>query len=559
MDANDIRGAGGPDSTEPPLGASGPAGDAVPDGAQSAEAVPAGAVPTDVELARLRARVAQLEVELAERAAPPPAVVAAPRPPRARWRAVVATVLIVIGCLLAPLSVVAVWASQQVSDTERYVETVAPLADDPAVQAAVTDAITRQIFERVDVEAIVRDAVVQLEDRGLPEQFSSPLGALAVPIADGVEGFAHDKIADIVAGERFAAAWEQANRIAHEQVVNVLSGEQGGTVSAQDGAIVVNLGPFVAEVKERLVAEGFGLAARIPEVNATVTVFQSEEITRVQQGYRLLESLGTWLPYIALAFLGLGVYVAKSHRRALVGAALGVFGAMLALGVVLALARVGYLDALPENVPEGAASSVFDTLVRFLRQALRAVAVAGLVVALIAFLTGGSVTAVRTRALITRGIGSMRSGAEAAGLRTGPVGTWVYANRRGLRIAVATLAAAVITLWTNPTVTVVLWVAAIALVLLAVVEFLGRPPGAVAEPAEPSEPPEQGATAEAGTGSDVEPATGSEPGLVAEPEDDVAPRPVVEPIPVAGPSPTARVDHGSSPQDDDVPTRPARR
>jgi hypothetical protein len=32
---------------------------------------------------------------------------------------VVATLLVVIGCILAPLSVVAVWAKNQVTDTDR--------------------------------------------------------------------------------------------------------------------------------------------------------------------------------------------------------------------------------------------------------------------------------------------------------------------------------------------------------------------------------------------------------------------------------------------------------
>ena len=40
------------------------------------------------------------------------------------------------GCALAPLSVVSVWARSEVTDTDRYVDTVAPLAKDPAVQAA---------------------------------------------------------------------------------------------------------------------------------------------------------------------------------------------------------------------------------------------------------------------------------------------------------------------------------------------------------------------------------------------------------------------------------------
>ena len=45
-----------------------------------------------------------------------------------RWRTFGAAVLVLVGCLLAPVAVVAVWANNQVSNTDRYVETVAPLA-----------------------------------------------------------------------------------------------------------------------------------------------------------------------------------------------------------------------------------------------------------------------------------------------------------------------------------------------------------------------------------------------------------------------------------------------
>ena len=69
----------------------------------------------DSEVARLNARIAALEGELAvARATPPPA---APGPPvggrqrRERWRTIVAALLIILGCVLAPLSVLAVWSS----------------------------------------------------------------------------------------------------------------------------------------------------------------------------------------------------------------------------------------------------------------------------------------------------------------------------------------------------------------------------------------------------------------------------------------------------------------
>ena len=63
-------------------------------------------------------------------------------------------VLIVVGCVLAPLAGVAVWARNQVTNTDRYVRTVAPLAADPAIQAAVADQITAQVFSYLDVQGL---------------------------------------------------------------------------------------------------------------------------------------------------------------------------------------------------------------------------------------------------------------------------------------------------------------------------------------------------------------------------------------------------------------------
>jgi hypothetical protein len=52
---------------------------------------------------------------------------------RQGWRTILAVLLIVVGCVLAPLAGVAVWARNQVTNTDRYVRTVAQLASDPAI------------------------------------------------------------------------------------------------------------------------------------------------------------------------------------------------------------------------------------------------------------------------------------------------------------------------------------------------------------------------------------------------------------------------------------------
>src|SRR3954451_15307203 len=115
-------------------------------------------------LARLRAEVAVLEAGLGEPNGRPAA-----SHQGGWWRSVVVVVAVALLAVVAPLSVVATWAHDQVSDTDRYVATVAPLADDPAVQKAVSERITDEIVARIDVRAITTEAADALAERGVPE------------------------------------------------------------------------------------------------------------------------------------------------------------------------------------------------------------------------------------------------------------------------------------------------------------------------------------------------------------------------------------------------------
>jgi hypothetical protein len=400
---------------------------------------------------------------------------------RQRWRTIVATLLIVVGCVLAPLSVAAIWTRNQVTNTDRYVATVTPLASDPAIQQAVTDQITAQVFTYIDIQALtaqVADALsARVEGRGLPPQAAAALQGLAGPVANGVQGFVRTQVERIVQSQAFEDAWIQANRVAHDALVKALTGEGGGAVTVEGDTVSLNLAPFIQTVKQRLVAQGFTLAERIPQVDKSFVLFQSEDITRARNGFNLLNTLGVWLPVIAIVLLVLGVYVAKDHRRALVGAALGVAISMVVLALGLTVFRSIYLDAVPAAVlPHDAAAVLYDTIVRFLRLGLRTVLVLGLVVAAGAFLSGQSVTAVRTRQGLSNAIGWLAGGAERAGFSTGPVGTWVYANKKALRIGAVALAALVLVFWGRPTGKVVIGLTLALLVVLALIEFLGRRP-----------------------------------------------------------------------------------
>lgn len=434
------------------------------------------------EIARLRARVAELEAQQATGAQAGPPVEPSDR--RSVWRSTAAGVLITLACVLAPLSVASVWASTVLSDTDQYVETVAPIADDPDVQAAIADEVTVAIMDNLDIDTLTQEALgVLAEQDNMPPRVADALPALAVPLSQGIESFTHSQAERLLASPAFETVWDEVNRVAHTQVVTLLEGNEGGAVSAQDDTITLNLAPIIEQVKERLVAQGFELADRIPAIDRSFVLVESEAITRAQRVYVVLNALGAWLPFIAVGLFAAGVYAARNRRRALLRGSLGVVAAMVVLGAGLALARTFYVETTPAGILTAeSAGNVFETLVRFLRSSLRAVAVLFLLLAVAAFMTGPSTGAVRARGSVQRGLGSVRGSAEAAGWQTGPVGDWIYAHRGALRVATFLAGGLALMFWSQPTVWVVVGVAVVVVLVLLLIELLGRPPAA-AQPA----------------------------------------------------------------------------
>jgi hypothetical protein len=415
-----------------------------------------------------------------------------PGPPAARrrrrpgWRGPVATVLIVIGCILAPVSVVAVWSANQVSDTGRYIANIEPLIHEPAVQNALTDKVSTAITSHLNVTGLTGQAAAQLQDKGLT-RLGGLLKSFDPSITSAVDGYIHSTVHKIVTGPRFATAWVQVNTVAHQALVNALSG-RGTTVKVVNDQVTIDLAPFIEIVKQNLSSRGFTLVDKLPPIHIQLALFSAKDLSKAQTLYRLINDLKIVLPILALVLIGLGVFVARRHRRALVGAGLGFAASMLVLAIALAIARTIYLNSVPPSVlPSDAASVIYDTFVRFIRTALRTLLVVGLVVAAAAFLSGPSVTAVKIRGGFRSGFSWIRGRGERHGVSTGPVGEWTYAHRHALRIAAVGLFALIFVFWGHPTAAVVILLVVLLLVVLALIELIGRPPA----PGAPAQTPGQ--------------------------------------------------------------------
>ncbi|MET8471412.1 hypothetical protein ABZY90_31585 [Streptomyces sp. NPDC006422] len=426
------------------------------------ESVPAG--PDEgAELARLRERVAELEATGGRR--------------RHRGRPFLAVVLIVIGCVLAPLGIVASWAADEVGDTDRYVATVGPLASDPDVQDAVANRATDAIMRRIDLQSLLAD--VPVDDRPLVQR---SLGRLGDSLEGAVRSFVRDKAQAFVSSDAFENVWKQANRKAHGALDKALTGSGGGALEVEGGTVTLDLGPVVDQVKQRLVDSGLGVAAKIPETHTEFTLVTNENIGKARTYVRLLQVMGNWLPVLALVLVAAGVLISVRRRRALVAAALAVAVSCGVLGIGLRVFRVLYLDRLPEGVSPDAAAAVYDTMTHFLFTMVRMVVALGVVIALAAWLTGHGKRAALVRGLWTSGIDATRRTADRAGFRTGPVGPFVRTHRRWIVGILVVAALIAYVLWPHPTGWVVVAITLCLLFLLAVVDFLSEPTDRSAAP-----------------------------------------------------------------------------
>jgi hypothetical protein len=431
------------------------------------------------ELERLRAENERLRTMMANEVPPD----GRPRRRRRVGRWTAAVVCLVIGCLLLPLGAVALFARAVVFDTDRYVATVAPLARDPAVQNAVADRITAEIFTAIDIDGLTTRAIDGLVERGAPAQ----LAVLKQPVLNGVHSFTRAQVHNVVSSDAFAQAWEQANRAAHAGLVSALKGTKGGAIEVVNGTVSVNLGAFIALIKPRLVAAGVPFADRIPSINLSFPILQSDKIPKMQRAARLLDTLAIPLALLAFLFLAAAVWLAPGRRRMLSVAGFGMAFMLLALLGTLAAGRSYYLGHLPPGtLPPDAAAVVWDTMTEQFTARLQTVVVVGLVIALGAWVVGPGQLACALRRGGNWLVISSRTGAARLGWQPGTVDRWVGAHVTALRAVATALIIGVYALWTRPSGAVVIWLALVLVVLMAVIEFFRR--GATLPPVEPLSP-----------------------------------------------------------------------
>jgi hypothetical protein len=378
------------------------------------------------------------------------------RPERRRKTRVVFTaILLVLSILCFTIAVPGLWARRTVFNTDQYVETVAPLASDPAVQEYLARTITEEAMTALDVENRLREVLQERDAR---------LAFLAGPLADGLSGVVQSQLQKLFATEQFQQLWSSLNRTVQAQIVAVLANKSSSFQIVND-AVVLNVLPLINEGLKSIsgtISDLVGHTVTLPTITGdeipsqaleqlqtalgvtlpsdfgSIVIFRSSSLTTIQDIVNLAQRAVVVLAILFLLFAAIALWVSPHRRRTLLQLAT----AALAIVIIerrLAIWQTDNLVTKAQAENQAAAHSVIDRVLGSLLMYTSWFLVIAVIVLVIALITGPYPWAVKLRGWT---VDVWRAGVTAVrGHESSDTVTWVAAHRDPLMVGGAVVAA----------------------------------------------------------------------------------------------------------------------
>ena len=391
---------------------------------------------------------------------------ATPTPAKRRIgvRSIAAVLALILGLGLLPLGTVTYWGHRTVTDTERYLETMQPLAYDEDVQNSLSVFITDKIEEQIDPEALVNQVFA-----GLIEEYPS-LKALVPIVAGAIDSLIAQVVDRLVRSDQFKQLWDLANTAAQKSLMAILEGRDDGPVSLQGDEVVLDISVLVDQVKQGLVDQGFSAAANInvPQADRQIVLLEAPQLAQIRTIYSFTSPVAAGLIYIAILLLVLAVVLARRRPRmtAWAGGGAAVGGGLLVVG--LGIGESIFVNTLEGTPFEKASQTFYDHLLKFLYNGAYSLIVLGIIVFAVGLYLCGARWAAELRATVNNLADDI-----AGNIPAGPItasGAWVAAQARWLRVAVAVIFTIIVVIGNDLSVARTIWAALIALVLLGVIQ-----------------------------------------------------------------------------------------
>lgn len=255
--------------------------------------------------------------------------------------------LVVLASVVLPLAMVSTWVAGLVSDTDRYVETVAPLAEDEVVVDIAHDHLEREVLQAIGAPANTSPRINEGIDQALNR---------------------------VLTGPEFPPAWRVVNRTAHTEALRVLEGRAPvGVDEAGERWVQLDLAPL-ADAMLAAVGRELGIEQQIDlaDRDLSIDVVRESDVAQARDYYGLLETAGFWLPVAWLVLVGVTLLTARRRIAALGHLAVGSLVTLALLAVALLVARQEVIAAAATGgtADEALLQVLWDTATRGLWAAL---------------------------------------------------------------------------------------------------------------------------------------------------------------------------------------------
>jgi len=208
--------------------------------------------------------------------------------------------LIVLGSVLAFLSVFAIWIERQALNTDDWVATSGKLLENQTIRTAVSNYLVDQLYENVNVHK-------ELE-KILPGEAKE----LAGPAAGGLRQIAGSGAEKVLESTTAHELWEDSNRAMHEQLLAVLENKKEA-VSTEEGNVTLNLGSLLTNLASQI-GIGESLGEKLPPDAGQIQILKSDQLKTAQNIAVAVKGLALLLSILTFAAFGGAIYLSRDGR-----------------------------------------------------------------------------------------------------------------------------------------------------------------------------------------------------------------------------------------------------
>ncbi len=305
------------------------------------------------------------------------------KPTASFWRGL--AIALCAALLVATLIIgnVAFWAGNTIVNTNKYIYTVRPILRDTAVQQALADYTTTQLFKQVNVQQTVQNA--------LP-----PRAAFLAPqLTSQLHGATDKTLQTVLASPRFQTVWVNTNRTAHDKLINGIKHSKGdGVVNLQ--AVYDSLSQNLKDTKLSFLA-----GKSLPQNIGSITVVNAPWVPKA----RFVVNSVSWLKPVSLlliaVFSATAIWLARRRRTVVIVLAGLASLSMIATLIAIQIVRHAFALQAPP-VYQTAANHAAGIILHPLMVQTIAILCVAIIIKITAWVTGPYKLATATRRLVDR-------------------------------------------------------------------------------------------------------------------------------------------------------------